>query len=60
MLHTLFIHYIQQYYGFLQRIFVKATSGRQRFNVLGALNTITHKLVTITTEVSDFLKCIYQ
>jgi transposase len=30
------------------RLFVKAPSGRQRFHVLGALNAITHKLVTVT------------
>jgi transposase len=39
--------------GFLwcfTRIFVKAAPGRQRFNVLGALNAITHQLVTITNE----------
>jgi transposase len=37
--------------GFLwswTRLFVKAPSGRQRFNVLGALNAITHELVTVT------------
>ncbi len=33
------------------RLFLKAHSGRQRFNVLGALNAIiTHELVTITNE----------
>ena len=32
------------------RLFLKAPSGRQRFNVLGALNAITHELVTITNE----------
>ncbi len=30
------------------RIFVKAASGRQRFNVLGAWNAVTRELVTIT------------
>lgn len=30
------------------RLFIKAPSGRERFNVLGALNAITHELVTIT------------
>src|SRR5581483_2335157 len=31
-----------------QRIFVRAASGRQRFNVLGAWNAVTRELVTIT------------
>ena len=30
------------------RIFIKTPSGRQRFNVLGALNAITHEVITIT------------
>jgi len=30
------------------RIFVRAASGRQRFNVLGAWNAITHELVKVT------------
>jgi hypothetical protein len=32
----------------LTRIFIKAASGRQRFNVLGAWNAVTRELVTIT------------
>jgi transposase len=32
------------------RIFIQAPSGRQRFNVLGALNAITHELVTVTND----------
>ena len=32
------------------RLFLKAPSGRQRFNVLGALNAITHELITITND----------
>lgn len=39
--------------GFLwsvSRIFIKAPAGRQRFNVLGAINAITHELVTVTNE----------
>jgi len=31
-------------------VLVRAPSGRQRFNVLGALNAITYQLVTITNE----------
>jgi transposase len=39
--------------GFLwcfTRVFIQAPAGRQRFNVLGALNAITHKLVTVTND----------
>ena len=39
--------------GFLwsvARIFIQAPSGRQRFNVLGALNALTHELVTVTND----------
>ena len=32
------------------RIFIQAPSGRQRFNVLGAINAITHELITVTNE----------
>ena len=41
------------YLGFLwcfERLFVRTGSGRQRFNVLGALNAVTHELVTVTNE----------
>jgi len=41
------------YLGFLwcfERLFVKTGSGRQRFNVLGALNAVTHELITVTNE----------
>lgn len=39
--------------GFLwsvTRVFVKAPAGRQRFNVLGALNAITHELIRVTND----------
>jgi len=39
--------------GFLwsfTRVFIKAPAGRQRFNVLGALNAITHELITVTND----------
>jgi len=32
------------------RVFIQAPSGRQRFNVLGALNAVTHELITITND----------
>lgn len=34
----------------LTRVFIKAPAGRQRFNVLGALNAITHELITVTND----------
>jgi hypothetical protein len=33
-------------------VLVRAPSGRQRFNVLGALHAITHQLMTVTNESS--------
>jgi transposase len=39
--------------GFLwsvTRLFVRAPAGRQRFNVLGALNAITQELLTVTND----------
>lgn len=32
------------------RIFIQAPAGRQRFNVLGALDAISHQLVTVTND----------
>jgi len=32
------------------RVFVKAPSGRKRFNVLGALNAVTHDLITVCND----------
>lgn len=32
------------------RVFIQSPSGRARFNVLGAINAISHELVTITNE----------
>jgi len=32
------------------RLFIRAPAGRQRFNVLGALNALTHELLTVTHE----------
>jgi len=34
------------------RIFIQAPAGRQRFNVLAALNAVTHELVTVTNDSS--------
>lgn len=33
-----------------KRIFIKSPSGRKRFNVLGALNAITHEVIMITND----------
>lgn len=47
-------HFVLSYFlGFLwcfTRLFVKTAPGRQRFNVLGALNAVTHQLITVTNE----------
>jgi transposase len=32
------------------RLFIKAPAGRKRFNVLGAINAVTHELVTVTND----------
>ena len=32
------------------RMFVRAASGRQRYNVLGALNSVTHELIQVTNH----------
>jgi transposase len=49
----------------LTRVFIKTPSGRQRFNVLGALDAITQKMLIISndtyitaTEVCDLLRLI--
>jgi transposase len=34
----------------ITRIFIPSSSGRQRYNVLGAINAITHQLVTVCNE----------
>ena len=39
--------------GFLwsfARVFIQAPAGRQRVNVLGALNAVTHELLTVTND----------
>jgi transposase len=41
------------YLGFLwcfERLFVKTGAGRQRFNVLAAMNALTHELVMVTND----------
>lgn len=48
-----------------KRIFIKAPSGRKRFNVLAALNAITHEVITVTndtyitaTQIGELLQVI--
>jgi transposase len=44
---------LSPYIGFLwcfARVFIKSPSGRNRFNVLGALNAITHELIMVTND----------
>ena len=40
----------------LTRIFIKAPAGRKRFNVLGAMDAVTHKLFTITN--TDYINAL--
>jgi transposase len=56
-LHLFFVdaaHFVMlPFLGYLYSLtvrYVKSTSGRQRFNVLGALNAISHELVTISNH----------
>ena len=35
-----------------QRLFIRTASGRQRYNVLGAVETLTHELITVRTTES--------
>ncbi len=47
--------------GFLwcfERLFVKSSAGRQRFNVLGALNAVTHELITVTNDSYINAECV--
>lgn len=47
-------HFVMRaFLGYLwcfQRIFIKSPSGRKRFNVLAALNAITHEVITVTND----------
>jgi transposase len=33
-----------------QRLFIKTLSGRKRLNILGALNAVTHEMITVINE----------
>lgn len=53
---------LSPFLGFLwsfTRVFIRAPSGRQRFNVLGALNAVTHEIhtVTNTTYITSVQVC---
>jgi len=44
---------LQPFLGFLwcvKRVFIKAPAGRQRLNVLGALEAVSHRLITVSNE----------
>ena len=44
---------LQPFLGFLwcvKRVFIKAPSGRQRLNVLGALEVVSHRLIMVSNE----------
>ena len=50
------------YLGFIwcfERIFIPSPSGRKRFNVLGALDAVTHELITVTntTYINSLSVC---
>lgn len=53
---AIFVGYLWSF----SRIFVKSPSGRQRYSVLGALNAITHELVTVTTDAYINAKSIIE
>jgi len=49
------------------RVFIKSPSGRQRYNVLGAFNAISHELITVTNDtyinansIIDLMKLILE
>jgi transposase len=43
-----------------ERLFVKSGAGRQRFNVLGALNAVTHELITVTNDSYINAQSVYE
>ena len=47
--HFVFAPFLGYLWSF-SRLFVRAPSGRKRFNVLGALNAITHEVVIVTND----------
>jgi transposase len=52
---------LHPFLGFLwcfSRVFIKAPSGRQRFNVLAALDAVSHQLVTVTNDSYIKAHCV--
>jgi hypothetical protein len=47
--HFVFAPFLGYLWSF-SRLFVRAPAGRKRFNVLGALNAITHEVLTVTND----------
>ena len=47
--HFVFAPFLGYLWSFT-RVFVRAPSGRKRFNVLGAVNAVTHELLTVTND----------
>lgn len=45
--HFVFAPFLGYLWSFT-RLFVRAPSGRKRFNVLGALNAVSHEVITVT------------
>ena len=64
--HFVFAPFLGYLWCFV-RVFVKAPAGRMRFNVLGALNAVTHELLTVTNDayingatVCDLIRLLVQ
>lgn len=47
--HFVLAPYLAFLWSFV-RVFIKAPSGRQRFNVLGALNAKSHQLISVEND----------
>jgi DDE superfamily endonuclease len=47
--HFVLAPYLGMFWCFVRQ-FIRAPAGRQRFNVLGALNAITHELIMVTND----------
>ena len=56
--HFVFAPFLGYLWCFV-RLFIKAPSGRKRFNVLGALDAITHEMVMITNTgyINSYCVC---
>jgi hypothetical protein len=56
--HFVFAPFLGYLWCFV-RLFIKAQSGRKRFNVLGALDAITHEMVMVTNTgyINSYCVC---